>query len=178
VIAPVEAPLTRRQVLEALAALALAALPLSSAGAAASPSPAATAAGGASLTAADLVAAAAVLDGAPLLDDALGATFLAELARSAGAEKLARLAEVVRSTPPDGLDRAIASAGLEPAARQVVAAFYSGLVGSAADEKLVTYLFALVWGAAPFTKPPSLCGGLFGYWADPPPGAASGTAAT
>lgn len=179
-----EAPdprLTRRRMLESFAALALLGLPGSRALGAASATPVASAtarlaaAGPAAsgVTAARLVAAAEKLDAAALLDDSLGATYLAALSSVVGEAKLTRLAALVEATPPAELDAAIARAGLEPAAHAVVGAFYSGLVGEGSREQLVTYLMALVWGAARFTKPPSLCGGVFGYWAGPPPGVPS-----
>lgn len=33
---------------------------------------------------------------------------------------------------------------------------------------VVTYVSAAVWALIPFTKPPGLCGGAFGYWSHPP----------
>lgn len=182
-----EAPdprLTRRRILESFAALALLGLPGSHALGAATATRVASAAAGqaaaaaSGVTAASLVAAAAKLDAAALLDDSLGASYLAALSGVVGEAKLTRLAALLEATPPAELDAAIARAGLEPAAQAVVAAFYSGLVGEGSREQLVTYLMALVWGAAPFTKPPSLCGGVFGYWAEPPPGVPSQLAAT
>lgn len=175
-----EVGLTRRHMLESLVALALLALPGRSAFAAnaAAPAasgtplaPAATAAGG--ISAASLLNTAEKLDAAALLDDALAATYLDALSALVGEAPLARLAALVEATPPTGLDAAIRQQGLEPAAQAVVAAFYSGMVGTGARETLVTYLMALVWGATSFTKPPSLCGGVFGYWTDPPTGAPS-----
>lgn len=163
--------LSRRELLELLACFAFAGLSSgASAAPTASPHPRATSSGAtaSALTPTSLIAAAAELDAAQVLDESLGKAFLEALSARVGAEPLARLVTLVQSTAPAHVDRAIESAGLEHAAREVVAAFYSGLVGYGPGEKLVTYLFALVWGAAPFTKPPSLCGGVFGYWANPP----------
>jgi hypothetical protein len=171
-----DARLSRRALLEVLASFVFAGL--SGGSASAAPTPARTAASGpaplahasaaAALTPTSLIAAAAQLDAAQVLDESLGEAFLEALSVRVGVEPLARLVTLVQSTAPEQIDREIESAGLESAAREVVAAFYSGLVGHGPGEKLVTYLFALVWGAAPFTKPPSLCGGIFGYWANPP----------
>jgi hypothetical protein len=61
-----------------------------------------------------------------------------------------------------------------PLADAVVAAWYSGLVTTAAsggagtEEKVTDFTGALVWQALTFTKPFGECGGETGYWADPP----------
>ncbi len=52
--------------------------------------------------------------------------------------------------------------------RDLVAAWYTGLVSGEEGTRLVTYQDALIWRALPFTKPAGLCGGPMGYWADPP----------
>jgi hypothetical protein len=177
--APAQDPLprlSRREALEALALFVFAGLSAQTAIAAtpaahapaSSPASPAHAPTAAALGPESLIAAAAALDAAPLFDESLGEAFLEALSAKVGAEPLARLVTLVHTTAPADLDRALESSRLEGTAREVVAAFYSGLVGAGPGEKLVTYLFALVWGAAPFTKPPSLCGGVFGYWADPP----------
>ena len=36
------------------------------------------------------------------------------------------------------------------------------------DEKVLGYLDAPVWSVLSFTKPPGVCGGAFGYWAEKP----------
>ena len=36
------------------------------------------------------------------------------------------------------------------------------------DEKVLGYLDAPVWSVLNFTKPPGVCGGAFGYWAEKP----------
>jgi hypothetical protein len=36
------------------------------------------------------------------------------------------------------------------------------------NDRVLTYLDAPVWSTLSFTKPPGVCGGAFGYWADAP----------
>lgn len=61
-----------------------------------------------------------------------------------------------------------------PLADAVVAAWYSGLVttaapgGSGTEQKVADFTGALLWQALTFTKPFGECGGETGYWADPP----------
>jgi len=81
---------------------------------------------------------------------------------------LARLADVVARTPADRLDAALRDNGLEKIADDLVAAWYSGIVANGKQQRLVLYVDAYVWSAMTFTKPMGVCGGLTGYWKDPP----------
>jgi hypothetical protein len=81
---------------------------------------------------------------------------------------LARLAHIVAATPASELDSAIRSNGLEALANDLVAAWYSGVVGTGKNAKLVLYADAYVWSAMTFSKPMGVCGGVTGYWAKPP----------
>ncbi|MFC3230692.1 sugar dehydrogenase complex small subunit [Marinibaculum pumilum] len=60
------------------------------------------------------------------------------------------------------------SAPAGPLADGIVAAWYSGIAGSGAAARLVTYTDALLWGPLTFTKPGGWCGGATGYWSEPP----------
>ncbi|MDD0837956.1 sugar dehydrogenase complex small subunit [Curvibacter sp. HBC61] len=40
--------------------------------------------------------------------------------------------------------------------------------GMAGQTQVVTYAEAPIWSALTFTKPPGMCGGAFGYWAERP----------
>jgi hypothetical protein len=53
-------------------------------------------------------------------------------------------------------------------ADDIVAAWYSGAYQTAAGLAEFNLTHALVWRALDFTKPPGLCGGPTGYWADAP----------
>ncbi len=61
-----------------------------------------------------------------------------------------------------------------PLANAVNAAWYSGLVTTAAldgagtGQEVADFTGALVWQALTFSKPFGECGGETGYWADPP----------
>lgn len=50
----------------------------------------------------------------------------------------------------------------------IVAAWYSGLYDSGHGTAVSDFNGALVWTALSFTKPFGSCGGVVGYWADPP----------
>jgi hypothetical protein len=50
----------------------------------------------------------------------------------------------------------------------IVAAWYSGTYDTRAGLVALSLTNALLWNALDFTKPPGLCGGMTGYWADAP----------
>jgi hypothetical protein len=78
---------------------------------------------------------------------------LAALARGQGS---ADLAAAIRGTP------------MEPAAKALAAAWYTGTAGSGATATLLSYEDALAWKAAGYDAVPSQCAGEFGAWAEPP----------
>jgi hypothetical protein len=53
-------------------------------------------------------------------------------------------------------------------ADDIVAAWYSGLYTTSTGLATLDLTKALLWHALDFTKPPGLCGGPTGYWADAP----------
>jgi hypothetical protein len=53
-------------------------------------------------------------------------------------------------------------------ADDIVAAWYSGTYDTTAGPAVADFTDALLWNALDFTKPPGVCGGETGYWADPP----------
>lgn len=55
-----------------------------------------------------------------------------------------------------------------PLADEVAAAWYSGIVQTANGPVVAAYASALLWGSASFLHPSGTCGGLTGYWGDPP----------
>ncbi len=60
------------------------------------------------------------------------------------------------------------SAGTGKLADDIVAAWYSGTYDTPAGPAVAGFTDALLWNALDFTKPPGVCGGETGYWADPP----------
>jgi hypothetical protein len=54
-----------------------------------------------------------------------------------------------------------------PLADSIVAAWYSGRYASRAGPATIDLNQALVWTVLDFTKPPGVCGGETGYWAEP-----------
>ena len=52
--------------------------------------------------------------------------------------------------------------------RDIRAAWFAGSYASADGKSLYMYEDALCWSAASYLKPPGVCGGDFGSWANPP----------
>lgn len=92
------------------------------------------------------------------LTDALMAMFQAQ------GETIGQLAALARATPPGNLAAAIAGTPMEPVAKALAAAWYTGTVGGT----LLSYEDALAWKVAGFDATPGLCAGEFGFWADAP----------
>ena len=118
--------------------------------------------------AARFAATSAALTGYPATaaDDA--AKMLAAFATPERRAALSRLHALVTGTPAAGLDAALHAQGLATLANDLVAAWYSGVVTQGKQQKLVLYADAYMWSAMSFTKPMGVCGGVTGYWADPP----------
>ncbi len=89
---------------------------------------------------------------------------------SAELNQLQQLYDIVSATPAGGWTQAVAGAGLSDLAEQLVLAWYTGIVGEGEEQRVLTYLDALVWYAVGYTKPPSTCDTDFGAWALRPPG--------
>lgn len=77
---------------------------------------------------------------------------------------------LVSESDRDDWPEAMAEAGLAPLAEQLIAAWYTGIVGEGEAARVVTYIDAFVWYAVGYTKPPSTCDTDFGAWAVRPPG--------
>ena len=119
-------------------------------------------------TIASFAAMSATLTGYPAGDPGDPAKMLAAFATPARRAALSRLQAVVARVPAAGLDAALRAQGLETLANDVVAAWYSGIVTQGSQQKVVLYADALMWSAMSFTKPMGVCGGITGYWTDPP----------
>lgn len=147
----------RRTVLQSLVAATLVAI-----------GPPAGAAAKAGNSAAAFAAATAALTGYPATGTGDTAKMLAAFATPERRAALARLEALIAATPAAGLDAALRAQGLDTVAHDLVAAWYSGVVTQGQQQKLVIYADAFVWTAMSFTKPMGVCGGVTGYWADPP----------
>jgi D-sorbitol dehydrogenase-like protein len=148
--------MTRRELLQGLAALAASGLV-----------PQALAQ--ATLTPAQFSALSGALAGYAYSDRRVAAAMLSALAAAVGAANLARLARLASSTPAPQLGAALKAANLEAASETVIAALYSGTVDTSRGLRVVSYDQALVWLALPWTKPNAFCGGETNYWASAPP---------
>ena len=142
----------RRELLQALSAIAGAALAPAALGAPPS------------ITTAQFASLSAALTGFPEPDADTAAMVLRAFATPQRRASLAALARVVSTTPAAQLDPAIAADKLDAVANDLVACWYSGVTGS----QVVLYAQALMWSAMSFTKPMGVCGGPTGYWTDPP----------
>ena len=117
----------------------------------------------------EFLAAASVLCGLDAYDAEKGKPYWDYFKADKTLPDLTKLVDLMETTPPDKIKQQLAAAHLGPLAGAIVAAFYSGQLANGDTMQVVTYWDALVWQAVKsFTKPPGICGGVFGYWADPP----------
>jgi DNA-binding transcriptional ArsR family regulator len=120
------------------------------------------------LSAAQFGALSATLTGSTPSEPADVAQMFAAFATPERRAALTKLANIVATTPASELDSALRSNGQDVLANDLVAAWYSGVVGAGKNAKLVLYTDAYVWPAMTFSKPMGVCGGVTGYWAKPP----------
>jgi hypothetical protein len=136
-------------------------------------------AGVAPVTLDDFLALSALLTGVKDLNAEHGRLYLASLTR-AEARQLAAItarAGMHGAAPPATLDALMRTGALDTlAARRVTATivecWYTGIYASPSGPRVATYLEALAWSTLGFTKPPTVCGGGMGYWAQAPPAGA------
>lgn len=132
-----------------------------------------TSSGAWAATGADSIAASQVqaftavcnaLAGTRIANEALARQYLAVLVEhldSAQREALLALAQL----PAGEQIAASLRKPLREVAEFALQLWMSGMVG---NDRVLTYLDAPVWSTLSFTKPPGVCGGAFGYWADAP----------
>lgn len=117
----------------------------------------------------DFLAAASALCGLDAYDSSKGKPYWDHFKADDTLPALTQLVDLLETTSPDKVDQAVATARLDQLASTIVASFYSGQLIQGKQVQLVTYWDALVWQAVKsFTKPPGMCGGGFGYWAEAP----------
>jgi len=73
---------------------------------------------------------------------------------------LAALAGLASQTEPETAGQRLGD--------EIVAAWYSGICETAHGPVVATHTAALLWGSAPFLHPSGVCGGVTGYWGEPP----------
>lgn len=104
------------------------------------------------------------LAGTSISNDELVAQYLAVLMQSLERPQLDALL-ALSALPPEAQQ----TASLTPAVREAAElALQLWLSGMASDGRVLAYIDAPVWSTLGFTKPPGVCGGAFGYWADKP----------
>lgn len=145
----------RRRVLAGLAAFAAAPAALLSPAAAAVPP--------------DWTLATQILAGTRPRDPTLTGLAVEALTREAGAGTVERLVAAVLARDADDIAAPFADPAVEAAARRFVEMVYTGaLAGADGTTTAVGFHQALAWQVLRFTKPPSVCGPGFGWWADAP----------
>jgi hypothetical protein len=106
------------------------------------------------------------------IDDA----FLADAIQNGLADQYAdndfrQIAELLHSAAPDDVARLVTGSGFDKLARSIVSAWYSGLLGTGENTRVLAYAEALAWRATGYAKAPGTCG-EFGDWIAKPPSAA------
>ena len=107
------------------------------------------------------------LCGLPIKPRGLSDVVQAALADAYTPERLARLAELVASTPDGSLDSVIATSDLKDLAEALIAAWYTGMLATGGKTRVLTLEDALAWHATGYAKPPATCG-VFGEWTSSP----------
>lgn len=118
------------------------------------------------ISAIEFAALSSAVAGYPPADPNLAAEFLAAFPDQAA--QLVQLHDIIIGTDESEWQSAIAAAGLTPLAEAISTAWYTGMVGEGAGERVVTYLDAFAWYAVAYTKPPTRCDISFGAWSAPP----------
>jgi hypothetical protein len=150
--------MTRRELLQGLAALAASGWMPAGLGQGAA----------AAVGAARFAALSTTLTGFAYQDAALASAMLRALTDAVGADALARMATLAAVTAPDRLGDELRIAGVDKEAQAVLVALYSGVVTTPGGPVVLTYEQALAWQAVPWTKPNADCGGMTNYWAKAP----------
>jgi hypothetical protein len=78
-----------------------------------------------------------------------------------------RIAELLHSAAPEDADRLVAGSPLHKLAKSIVSLWYSGLLGTGENTRVLAYEEALAWRATGYAKAPGTCG-EFGDWSQPP----------
>lgn len=125
------------------------------------------------------LALSSVLTGFENLNPVLGAVYLQSLrARNEPEATLTALyaaAGFTAPNPPQTVEQleaggVFAQEPLAALADTIIAYWYTGIYDSAAGEPVVaTYVDALVWQAAEYLKPRTICGPYPGFWRERPP---------
>jgi hypothetical protein len=100
-------------------------------------------------------------------DKALAGAIQNALAEQYGDDEFNRLAALLHSATTQEADRLVAGAGLATLARSIISVWYSGLVGTGENARVLAYEEALAWRATGFAKAPGTCG-EFADWAAKP----------
>lgn len=118
-----------------------------------------------------------VLTGFDDLNPVLGQVYLTSLEAAGSGATLTQLYEQAGFQPgaaPASVDD-LAAAGiyddkaLATLADTITEYWYSGVYGPQDDQRVATYVDALVWKALTFTKPRTVCGPYVDFWREQPP---------
>ncbi len=151
-------PMTRRELLQGLSALAAWGLaPSAFAQDALAP-----------LTAARFAVLSRTTTGFAFTDPDAASDMLRALTATVGATDLAKIANLAAVIAPAQLADELRIAGVDVAAMKVMTALLTGMIDTPQGRTVITYDNALAWQAVPWTKPNALCGGEIDYWATAP----------
>lgn len=113
--------------------------------------------------------AAQILNGVTPASLSVVDELFAELMRELGQDTVTRLITAVLQRDASSITRPFEDAAIEQAAQRALDLFYSGEIKGADGQADALYFHqALTWQVLDFTKPPSICGPGFGWWADKP----------
>jgi hypothetical protein len=123
----------------------------------------------AGLTTERFLSTSSALCGVPLEDQDLATQILEAVLVMPGVSGSAilDLAYLVERMSGRALDDAITGADLDRAAEQIVAAWYSGMVGEPGQERVLSFTGAAAWTAIGYDASPTECAG-FGAWSTAP----------
>ena len=120
----------------------------------------------AGISAIEFASLSSAIAGYPPADPSFAAEFLAAFPDQAA--QLVQLHDIIAGSDESEWQAKIAAAGLTPLAEAISTAWYTGMVGAGAEQRVVTYLDAFAWYAVAYTKPPTRCDISFGAWSEPP----------
>lgn len=105
------------------------------------------------------------LAGTAVSNDALARQYLAVLVEHLERSQIEALLALAQ-LPAGAAGAASLRKPLRDVAEFALQLWMSGMTGK--GDRVLAYTEAPVWSTLPFTKPPGVCGGAFGYWAEAP----------
>ncbi len=114
------------------------------------------------------ILAAQILNGATPEPIEIIDRFYQSIAEEFSEDVLDRLIEAILARDAGNIDVPFEDAEIDAAAQRMLEIFYTGEVTVGGQKQTLYFHQALAWHVLRFTKPPSICGPGFGWWADEP----------